>query len=244
MKAALLAMLMAYIMPASGVLKRFAGQRDDLSTSALKATGVAIVAPAVAKDVAALLGVPWNSGDLNLNVTLAVRLPGRCRVELSSAESTKVLAVSWSGAKPHTEGGEVPALTVALEQACALLSLKSGEDGATREALAQRLSTLKVDLRQVSLARSASGVNGVSYLIGQRAEGQPQLWVYKDRFLPSRLRFNDAATQWDVRFSNYGSQATGDVWPRVIEVIKGSEAHLRVMLLSADLKADLSGVKF
>ncbi len=242
MKGALVGLILAYIMPSYGVLKRFANNRDELSTSAVKAEGVAAVAPVLAKDVAALLGTTWNSGELNVNASLSVRFPGRCRLELTSPETTKSVVATWSSGKKRSEGGDVPALAVAVEQACALLSFKSGEEGATRDAISKHLSSLKVDQKQVMLAR----FNGtVSYLIGQKADGQPSLWVYKDRFLPSRLKFVDeSGAPWDVRFSDYTSQATGEVWPRVLEVYRGAEPQLRVMILNADLKADLSTVKF
>ncbi len=242
MKAAFLALALAYIMPSYGVIKRFASQRDDLTVSNLKADGVAAVSPAVAKDVASLMGITWNSGELMLNASLSVRFPGRCRLELTSAESTKVLVAASSGGKVRTEGGDVEALAVALQQACSLLSIKSNEDGATREAVSKYLASIKVDQKQVMLAR----FNGsVSYLIGQKLEGQSQVWIYKDRFLPSRVKFTDeGGTAWDVRFSDYTSQATGEIWPRVLEVYKGSEPQLRVMVLNANAKADLSNVKF
>ena len=242
MKAAVLALIVAIIMPSYGVLKRFSNERDGLTVSNLKAEGVAAVSPVLARDVAALMGITWSSGELMLNASLAVRFPGRCRLELSSPESTKVLAAASSSGKGRSEGGEVQALLVGLEQACALLSLKSSEDGATRDAVTRHLSSMKVDLKAVSLAR----FNGtVSYLIGQKAEGQSQVWIYKERFLPSRVKFNDASgTAWDVRFSDYSSQATGEIWPRVLEVYKGNEPQLRVMVLNANPKADLNAVKF
>lgn len=242
MKAAIFAMVVAYIMPSYGVLKRFAGQRDELTVANLKAEGVAAVAPVLAKDVSSLMGVTWNSGELMLNASLAVRFPGRCRLELSSAESTKVIAAASTSGKARSEGGDVQALLVGLEQACALLSIKSSEEGATREAVQKHLNGLKVDSKQVSLAR----FNGsVSYLIGAKAEGQSSLWINKERFLPSRLMFSDSAgNAWDVRFSDYSSQATGEIWPRVLEVYKGNEPQLRVMVLNANTKADLSAVKF
>ncbi len=242
MKTALLALVVAYIMPPSGILKRFANQRDELTVSSLKAEGVASVSPALAREVAGLMGVSWVSGELMLNASLAVRFPGRCRLELSSPESTKVVTAISANGKRRSEGGEVPALMAALNQACAVLSLKSGDEGATREAVAKHLASLKVDLKQASLAR----FNGsVSYVIGQRAENQAQLWVYKDKFLPSRIKFaDDSGTEWDVRFSDFTSQATGEMWPRVLEVYKGNEAQLRVMVLNANAKADLSHVKF
>ncbi len=242
MKAALLALIVAYIMPSLGVLKRFANERDGLTVSNLKAEGVAAVSPVLAKDVSGLMGITWNSGELMLNASLSVRFPGRCRLELSSPESTKILVAASTNGTVRGEGGEVDALRVGLEQACALLSIKSSEDGATREAVTKYLTSMKVDLKQVALAR----FNGtVSYLIGQKAEGQAQVWIYKDRFLPSRFQFTDAGgVAWDVRFSDYSSQATGEMWPRVLEIYKGNEPQLRVMVLNANPKADLSTVKF
>ncbi len=242
MKALLAALVTAYIMPTWGVLKRFAAQRDDLGVSSLRAEGVAVVAPALARDVAAKLGTTWNSGELNLGVSLAVRFPGRCRLELSSPESTKTIVASTAGGKARAEGPALPAALVALEQACAVLALKSSGEGATREQVLKHLGTLNVETKLVSLAR----FNGtVAYAIGNREEGNAQLWIYKDRFLPARVRFTDAAgLAWDVRFSDYTSQATGDWWPRVLEVYKGNEPQLRVMVLTADPKADLSAVKF
>lgn len=246
MKAQLAALVLAYVMPTSGVLKRFAATRDDLSVTQLKATGVAAVAPVLAKDVASSLGVNWNSGELTLNASLMVRFPGRCRIDLSSPESTRTISVAVSSGKKRFEGGELAALGVALEQACALLALKSSEDGATREAVLKHLASMKVETKNVSLARLDGAVTStsVSYLIGARDDGAPQLWVSKERFLPTRLRFNDGGTMWDVRFSDYTSQATGETWPRVLEISKGAEPQLRVMVLAADPKADLSQVKF
>ena len=246
MKAKVAALLLAYVMPTGGVLKRFAASRDDLNVTQLKASGVAAVSPVLAKDVASSLGVNWNSGELTLNAVLSVRFPGRCRIDLSSPDSTKTISVAVSAGKKHFEGAELAPLGVALEQACAILALKSGEDGSTREALLKHLGSLKVETKYVSLARLDGAVSStaVSYLIGNKTEGEPQLWVSKDRFLPTRLRFNEGTTAWDVRFSDYTSQATGEVWPRVLEISKGNEPQLRVMVLSADNKADLSQVKF
>lgn len=244
-KVPLVALITAFIMPTYGVLKRYAATRDDLSTTQLKADGVAAVSPSLAKDVSALLGIAWNSGELNVNASLAVRFPGRCRVELTSPESTKAIAVVSAGGKRRNEGGSIAALDVALEQACAILALKSGEDGATRDNLLKHLQSVKVETKQISLARMSGSLAQVSYLIGNKADGAPQFWVYKDMFLPARIRFtDDAGVAWDVRFADYTSQATGQVWPRVVEVSKGNEPQLRVMVLNADTRADLSQVKF
>lgn len=238
----LLPLLLAYVMPSWGVLKRYANQRDELTLSSLKAEGVATAAPAFARDIATQLGVSWLGGELSLNAMLAVRFPGRCKLELTSPDSMQVIGVSVSQGKVRSDKESRPALEALVEHACALLAMKSTEEGATRETLMRQLSAHKIDARQVSLARFEGTV---SYVLGSRDEGQPQLWVYKDSFLPSRLRVTDKdGTAWDIRLVDYGSQATGEVWPRVMEVYKGQELQLRVMLLSAQPKADLSAVKF
>jgi hypothetical protein len=126
-------MVLAYVMPSYGVLKRMANQRDDVNTPGLKAEGVAQIAPVLAKDVATMLGTTWNSGELTLNASLAVRFPGRCHLELTSSETTKTLTATWANGKGKLEGGDVKALLVGLEQACVLLSPKSSEEGATRD---------------------------------------------------------------------------------------------------------------
>ena len=237
--------LLAFVMPTGGVLKRYASNRDGLHTSSFRAEGVLSVAPVLARDVAALLGVEWASGQLELTATLSVRFPGRCRLDVTTPATTKSLVVTSVNGTVRTEGGDVPALTRALDSACQVLTVKSGEDGTTRENLLTTLRGLKVETKQVSLARADDSVNKVAYRIGDPSDAAPQFWVYKEDFLPARLRFADAKNvAWRLDFSDYASQATFDVWPRVLAVSRGAEPQLRLMMLSADLKADLSNTKF
>lgn len=244
MKPLLLAVL-AVVMPTSGVLKRYAANRDGLHTSAMRAEGVLSVSPVLARELAPLLGVEWTSGQLELDATLSLRLPGRCRLDVTTPLTTKTLVVAVTNGAVRTEGGEVTALTRAVEEACQVLAVKNGDEGATREALLGTLHGLKVETKHISLARIDDSVQKVSYRIGDEADGAPQLWLFKEDFLPSRLRFADPKGQgWTIDFADYGSQATFDVWPRVLEVKRGAEPQLRLMMLRADLKADLSATKF
>ncbi|MEW5741045.1 MAG: hypothetical protein AB1938_19140 [Myxococcota bacterium] len=238
MKPVVALLVLAYVMPAYSILRRLANRRDDLTVTALKVDGLAAVAPAIAKDAAGMLGTEWTSGELSLTATTSVRFPGRCRVDLSSPESTRVISAVWAQGKKRTEGGELPALAMAVEALCASLALHSGTDGESRAALERYLSSLKVETRHVSFGRFGGNV---AFVLGETAEGKPQFWVYKDRFLPARVRTADG---WDVRFIDYSSQATGDWWPRVVEVYQGSELHLRLTVLSADGKPALDAVKF
>jgi len=241
LKQAVVLLVLSYLMPAFSVLKRVAAARDDVSISAIKADGLAAVAPVLAKDLAPALDTNWSTGELSLSAVPSVRFPGRCRLDLMVADSTKSLTVAWSNGRRRTEGPELPAAAVALEQLCATLALKSGTDGESRGALEHHLASNKIDSRQVSLARFEGQV---AYVLGDRRPGASSFWVYKERFLPARVELADATGHWDVRFIDYTSQATGEWLPRVVEVYREGELHLRMTLLSADGRASLEGVKF
>jgi hypothetical protein len=99
-----------------------------------------------------------------------------------------------------------------------------------------------VNLKETRLGRWAGTV---AFVVGDKAETAPQLWVYKDKFLPARLRFTDeTGAAWDLRFLDYSSQATSEWFPRVIEVYKGAEPQLRFTVLTADGHAELKDVTF
>lgn len=240
------ALVVSYVMPTYSILRRYAGTRDDLTLSSLQVDGSAAVAPAVAREVGSSLGASWTSGELPLTSTLAIKYPGRCRLELTSYDSNKSLVVASSGGKRRTEGPEFAAAQVALEELCALFALKSAGDGETRASIERHLAALKVDTRQVSHVRF---LGQLAFAIGNRAEGSAQLWVYRDRappdrFLPARVRFTDERGTWDVRFIDFTSASVSDWLPRVVEVYKGEELHLRLTALSADTRVDLEKTKF
>jgi hypothetical protein len=240
------ALALTYVMPTYSILRRFSATRDDLTLTHLKVDGSGAVAPAVAREVALALGSTWASGELPLTSTLSIKYPGRCRLEVSGFESTKSLVIASSNGKKRTEGPEFAAAQVALDELCAFFAVKSAGEGETRASLERHLGALKVDTKLVSHARF---LGQLTFAIGNRAEGSPQYWVYRDRvppdrFLPARVRFTDERGTWDVRFIDYSSASVADWIPRVVEVYRGEELHLRLTALSADTRADLEKTKF
>jgi hypothetical protein len=230
--------VLAYVMPSYSILRRLANRRDEVSVTQFRADGLGAVSPSGARSTAALLGAEWMSGELALTSRVSVRFPGRCRIEVSAPGGTRSAAAVWAQGRKRSEGGDFPALAAATEALCATLALRSGTEGESRAALERYLAAIKVEAKQVRLGRFAGAV---VFVLGEAAEGKPQLHVYKDRFLPARVRTADG---WDVRFIDYTSQATGDWWPRLVEVYQGGELALRLSVLSADPEADLSAVKF
>ena len=242
LKSALLVGLFGYVLPSHGILKRLAESRDSNALVTLKVEGSAAVSPSSAREVAGLLGVEWISGELPLSYSVSMKFPGRCRFELSSPESTKVLAAVSSNGKSRTEGGELPALVAAANQACALLALRGASDGESRASLERHLDGLKINRAVTSLGRFR-GV--VTYVVGDPGPDAPQFWAYKDRFTPARIRYvDDKQTKWDLHFFDYTSQATMDWFPRVLVVQKGNEPVLRMTALKGDAKARLDDALF
>ena len=241
-KAAVAGLMVAYVLPSYSILRRMADGRDDLALSGLKAEGSAAVSPGSAREVAAMMGVEWQSGELMLNFVASMRLPGRCRLELSSTESTKTLTAVSSNGKRRSEGGELPALQVAVDEICALLALRGAGDGDSRVAVERHLAALKVNSKLTSLGRFRGTV---AYVLGDPVEGAPQLWIFKDQFNPARIRFvDDKQVAWDVHFFDYTSQATGQSFPRQVLVNKGPEPVLRLTTLKGEVKPKLDDALF
>jgi hypothetical protein len=251
LRAFVAALALAYVMPAYSVLRNVANARDHLELVGLRVEGTATVPKALAGDIAGALGVQAQGADLQLPMTVSMRVPGRCRIELASLESTKVVAAVSNNGKHRTDGLDVPAMQVLVDELCAVLAVRSPGEGESRAALEKHLRALKIDTAQSSLGRFAGKV---VYVVGATAAGAPQFQAYKEKenavneygekLLPARVRFSDDKGAWDVRLIDYTSLPTGDAFPRVVEIYKGDALQLRLTALSADAKPKLDDKLF
>ncbi len=242
MRLAVTALVLAYVMPSYSIVRRMAQERDDLQLTTLKVDGTVTVPAAAAADYANALGVTAGPGELQLSGSVSMRLPARCRFDLSSLDSTKTVSAVSANGKRRTEGAELAALQVAADEICAALALHGAGDGDSRASVERHLQALKIDPKQSSLARYDGTL---AYVVGNPAPGSPQLWVYKnDKFHPARLRFaDDKGVAWDVKFKDYASQAS-DAFPRVVEVWKGDALQFRFTTLGTDVKPKLDDKMF
>ncbi len=230
-----------YILPGPSILKRLAEGRDELQLATLKVDGTLSFFGSAAREAGAALGLPADRDELQVDAAASLKVPGRCRLEASSLDTGKSSAAIDSHAKRRAEGNELASLAVALEQLCPLLASRSATGGESRQAIERHLAALKVDINKVSLARQGGQV---VYVLGEPAEGSPQLWVYKDNFMPARLRFAADGLAWDLRLLDYSSPATGEWFPRVVELDRKGEPWLRFTGLTADAKAKLDDKLF
>ncbi len=230
-----------YILPGGSILRRMVDDRDKLGLSTLRVEGTATFVGNGAKEAAASVGLPADRPELPLDLVLSLRIPGKCRADFSSPEGGKGAVVLANG-KRKVEGTDLPSLGVALEEICALLAARSGAEHEARGMIEKHLRNRGVDPQKTSLARFGGTV---AYVLGDPAEKSAQFWIYKEGFLPARMRYTDAAgTAWDVRFLDYASAATGEWFPRMVEVSRGTELVLRFTSLKGDNKSSVSDKLF
>lgn len=212
-----------YLLPGGSILRRVAEHREDLPVTSLEVEGSATFFGPAAKGVREALGILQDRAEIQLEGAVQLRMPGRCRMEVSTLDGGRLEAFSPPGKK---EPEKTPAVVkVAVEEICAILAARSTVEGETRSNLEKHLRELKVETRVTSLGRFGGQV---TYVLGDPAEGAPQFWVYKDSFLPARVRFVDSARlSWDVRFLDFNGPATGEWFPRTVEVWSGSELLFR-----------------
>jgi hypothetical protein len=231
----------AYVLPGGSIMRRMVAGREELPLFSLKADGsLHFYGPGV-KEAAAALGLPAERPELEADGSVYLKVPGRCRFEAKAMEGNAVASV-FSGGRKRVEGTEIPSVSEAVQQVCALLAMRAESAAEGREALEAHLRALGIEPRTTSLGRFDGEV---VYVLGAPAEGKPQFWVYKEGFLPARLRYKDGkGTAWDVRFMDYTSPATGEMMPRTLEVWRGGERVLRFTALTGDTRAKLADTLF
>lgn len=231
----------AYVLPGESIVRRMAEARDDLQLYSLRVEGRVTAQGALVPELQRSLALLGELEEIQADAVISLKLPARCRIDVSALEGGRFAAVS-SGGKVRVEGATPPPFTRALEQVCVLLASRSSSDGDARDLLMRHLAKLKVDVKRTSLARFGGQV---VYVIGATTDRAPQLWVYKDVFLPARLRFLDEqGVLWDLRLLDYTSPATGEWFPRTVELAREDEVLFRFTSLKSDSKSKLADSLF
>ncbi len=233
---------LAYVLPAGSILRRLAAARDELQLVQLAVKGSITFHGDAAKEAAGALGVPADRPELSADSRILLKFPGRCRFEVTAVESGKSAASIEANGKDRAEGSEIGVLRAAVDQFCAVLALRSGSDGEGRALIERHLSKAGVDFKTTSLGRFGGQV---AYVLGAKGDGQPQFWVYKDRFLPARMRFAGAdGAQYDLRFVDFSSPATGEWFPRILEVHRNGSLAARFTATQSDARTKLDDKLF
>jgi len=216
---------LAYVPAPGAIFRHLLSGREEQRVSTARVDGTLVLSGAAAGEVG-------GQGEVQSDARVYLHLPGRCRIEASGPETGKV-AVVQSGGQLKSEGPAVPALGAGLGELCALFGARSAGEG--RDDLEAHLKKRGVNLGNAWLARFGGQV---AYVVGGQKDGDPQFWVFKDSWLPARIRWSEGGMQWDVRFVDYNSPA-GDWFPRVVEVSRNGERQVRFTTLAGDPRASV-----
>jgi hypothetical protein len=235
----------AYILPVPAILRRLATRRAAQSLATLEVTGTLQAAGAGAEGVLAAGGVRGAGGLAAIPARILVKVPGRCRVELTppgvvDADRLHVLVRndSLTGDAALVRDPSFAAFSRAL---CALLAVAPDPADADRP-WAAALARRGVALGGASLGRFDGRV---SYVVGGRPnEAKPLAWIDKESFQPVRLQFMEAGRMADVRFLGWGSPTGGDWAPRAIEVHAADVLQLRFTTEKASANPRLADLLF
>ncbi len=218
---------LAYVLPVPGILKRMGERRAALDLASLEVTGTLVAEADAADRLAASLGQRPSGSPLSVPARLAIKVPGRCRLELAPtgvADAARPFVAVRDGKIASGGGlGDVPAAIALVRGACTLLAVPTGGDASG--AYAAALSRRGVPLVDASLGRFDGRI---AYVIGARAnDPKPRLFVGKEAFHPLRLVAEEGGSLRDVRLLGWGSPTGGDWFPRAAEVWEGDRAKLR-----------------
>lgn len=216
---------LAYVPAPGAIFRHLLTGRDEQRVSTARVEGTLVLAGGAASEAG-------GQGEIQSDARIFLKLPGRCRLEASGPETGKLAVVQASG-QVKNEGQAVTALSVGMGEVCALFGARSAGDG--RAELEAHLRKRGVNVGSSWLARFGGQV---AYVVGGPKDADSQFWVFKDSWLPARIRWTDGSTRWDVRFVDYNSPI-GDWFPRVIEVSRDGERQVRFTTLSGDPRASV-----
>ncbi len=218
---------LAYVLPVPGILRRMGERRAALELASLEVTGTVVAEADAADRLAAALGQRPTGAALSVPARLAIKVPGRCRLELAPpgvADAARPFVAVRDGKLASGGGlGDVPSAIALVRAVCTLLAVPTGGDASG--AYAAALSRRGVPLVDASLGRFDGQI---AYVIGARAnDPKPRLFVGKEAFHPLRLVAEEGGSLRDVRLLGWGSPTGGDWFPRAAEVWEGDRAKLR-----------------
>ncbi len=215
---------LAYVLPPAAVVKKVAEKRASLEVTSLEATGTVELRGAALARLGAL--APAGGASLSLPARIAVKVPGRARLELRPVDAPEAERpfVSVKDDRLAGQGGlEATPAAVALVRALAtLLASPGGNDG---RALAEALVRRGVKLDDATLGRFDGRLALV--LGGKASDPRPLAFVDKETWMPLRLLAVEGGTRLDVRLVDWGSATGGDWFPRAVEVWDGATLLLR-----------------
>ena len=209
---------LAYLLPATAILRKAAEARAGLELGSAEATGAL-----------ELRGAAMAAGGASTaTARLLVKTPGRARLELVPAEGAEAdrPAAMVKDDRLSGRGGleQQPGVAAPVRGLATLLTWPTGAEG---QGLGEALARRGVRLDEVSLGRSGGRL---AWVLGGRQndpKAPPLALIDKETWMPLGLVFSEGGAAYEVRFIDWGSAVGADRIPRSIEVWQGGTLLLR-----------------
>jgi hypothetical protein len=248
--AAVAATASAYLVPAPGILKSYAMEREKMRIQRLMVRGQTTFYGDEAK--AAITGFKSVdlSGETTLNVSLAYKTAdekyaGRCAIEVQAPSGVPAEAgtISNVGGRLKVVGPELLSQKVQAALVCPLLFQKSNVRGDAAPLLLTFLESVGVDTSIESLGRYEKDI---AYIIGAKPRDltKPQFWVTKDAYRPQRLFGRYEGRIFEVRLLDYTLVNTNEWHPREIDVVQGDALLSKFIAEKAEPNVKISDAIF
>ncbi|HYG68114.1 MAG TPA: hypothetical protein VD838_10660 [Anaeromyxobacteraceae bacterium] len=243
---------LAYVPNVSAILRRAAERRAALNLSALEAFGTLEVQGEAGTRLAEAMGLPPSSdGRLAIPARFAMKMPGRCRLELTrpglAAADRPYVVVRDARLTGRVLDG-VPAAVALARSACALLAHRGGPDADRSWAAA--LARRGVPLESSSLGRFEGrvalvvGHPAAPAAAGASPDPKPAAYFDKETLQPLRLVAAEGGAVLDTRLLGWGSAEGGDWFPKAVEVWAGEELRARFATQKATANPKLPDAAF
>ncbi|MGC4000935.1 MAG: hypothetical protein QM767_27145 [Anaeromyxobacter sp.] len=237
---------LAYIPPASTILKAMGERRAAAGVEVLEVNGTLEAQGAAAEKLPSTL-TRTPAGTVSVPARFLMKVPGRCRLELAPpgvAEADRPF-VSLRDGKLSAKGGldGIPAATALLRAACTFLATSTAGDASGTYAAA--LGRRGVRVADVTLGRFDGKLAWV--LGGREKEPHPLAFIEKTEKLagqPMRLVATEGGALLDTRFLGWGAPTGGDWFPRAAEVWQADALLLRLTTEKATGSAKLADTLF
>lgn len=165
-------------------------------------------------------------------ILIQVNSPGDCELVLDPEGADLRGANVKGGLKVDAELPNSLAAFAAL--GCPFTAFRGIKNSANAQQRIRRLAEdLGVNLKRVSLSHLD---RRAAWVVGARSGDleAPQLWFDKQNNRVIRVIARYDGLLWDLRFKQPASLATAHRAPRVVEVYRKQERHLRMQLMSAE----------
>ncbi|MEE8408623.1 MAG: hypothetical protein V3T05_03365 [Myxococcota bacterium] len=192
----------AYVLPADFIMRMLADKRRRMGI----------------RDLSVQLTTDIDGEDDPVEDRIYMKAPERLR-HIRQTENETTVLVLREGKSARGDESKLERIEGPARNLLPLLLMPLGKDLDEMQAhMVTSLGTLGIDTATVTLGR----FNGVvTYVIGGADPSKSQLWIDKETFLPMRLmlpkQWSGTSGRVELRWLEFGSSATGDWFPRVLE---------------------------